>query len=33
MRDELTLLLNLCRGSDEGCPIIDDFDSQNDIKN
>jgi len=28
LRNELTLLLNLCKGSKEGCPIIDDFDSE-----
>ena len=28
LRKELTLLINLCRGSDTGCPIIDDLDSQ-----
>jgi DNA-binding transcriptional MerR regulator len=27
LRRELTLLVNLCRGSDAGCPIIDDMDS------
>ena len=25
LRNELTLLLNLCKASEEGCPIIDDF--------
>ena len=28
LRRELTLLINLCRGSDAGCPIIDDLDSE-----
>ena len=27
LRRELTLLINLCRGSEAGCPIIDDLDS------
>jgi MerR family copper efflux transcriptional regulator len=27
LRRELTLLVNLCRGSKAGCPIIDDLDS------
>jgi len=27
LRNELRLLLNLCRGSKDGCPIIDDMDS------
>ena len=27
LRNELQLLLNLCRGSKDGCPIIDDMDS------
>ncbi len=27
LRNELTLLLNLCRGSENGCPIIEDFDA------
>ncbi len=27
LKNELTLLLNLCRGSKDGCPIIDDLDS------
>lgn len=27
MRNELTLLLNLCRASEEGCPIIEDLDA------
>jgi len=27
LKNELTLLLNLCRGSENGCPIIDDLDS------
>ncbi|VAW93041.1 Cu(I)-responsive transcriptional regulator [hydrothermal vent metagenome] len=26
LKNELTLLLNLCRGSENGCPIIDDLD-------
>jgi len=26
LRDELTLLLNMCRASEEGCPIIEDLD-------
>ena len=26
LRNELTLLLNMCRASEEGCPIIEDFD-------
>jgi DNA-binding transcriptional MerR regulator len=26
LRRELTLLINLCHGSDAGCPIIDDLD-------
>lgn len=25
LQNELTLLLNLCRGSEEGCPIIEDI--------
>jgi len=28
LKDELTLLINLCRGSDNGCPIIDRLDRQ-----
>lgn len=28
LRKELTLLINLCRGSDAGCPIIEDLDSR-----
>ena len=28
LKNELTLLLNLCRGSKDGCPIIEDFDSR-----
>jgi DNA-binding transcriptional MerR regulator len=28
LRNELTLLINLCRGADAGCPIIDDLDSR-----
>ncbi|MBI1425637.1 MAG: MerR family DNA-binding protein [Gammaproteobacteria bacterium] len=31
LRNELALLLNLCRGSEDGCPIIEDIDSQNEI--
>ena len=27
LQNELTLLLNLCRGSEEGCPIIEDIDT------
>jgi len=27
MRNELTLLLNLCRGSKDGCPIIEGIDT------
>ena len=27
LRNELQLLLNLCRGSDEGCPIIEGIDA------
>ncbi len=27
LRNELTLLLNLCRASEEGCPIIEDLDT------
>lgn len=26
LQNELTLLLNLCRGSEDGCPIIEDID-------
>lgn len=26
LRNELQLLLNLCKGSEDGCPIIDDLD-------
>ncbi len=26
LRKELQLLINLCRGADDGCPIIDDID-------
>ncbi len=29
LRNELTLLLNLCRGSEDGCPIIEDLDTDN----
>ena len=29
LQNELRLLLNLCRGSEEGCPIIDDIDDDN----
>jgi len=28
LRNELQLLLNLCRASEEGCPIIEEFDDQ-----
>jgi len=28
LRDELKLLLNLCRSSENGCPIIDEIDSK-----
>lgn len=28
LQNELRLLLNLCRGSENGCPIIEDIDSQ-----
>jgi len=28
LRNELTLLVNLCAGSKEGCPIIDDIDKK-----
>ncbi len=28
LRNELTLLINLCRGVEAGCPIIDDLESQ-----
>ena len=28
LENELTLLLNLCRGSEQGCPIIEDIDRQ-----
>ncbi len=28
LKNELTLLLNLCRGSENGCPIIEDLDKQ-----
>lgn len=28
LRKELTLLINLCRSSEAGCPIIDDLDSR-----
>ncbi len=28
LRDELTLLLNLCRGAEDGCPIIEDLEGQ-----
>ncbi len=27
LQNELTLLLNLCRGSEDGCPIIEDIDT------
>ena len=26
LRNEMRLLINLCRGSDDGCPIIEDID-------
>lgn len=29
LRKELTLLVNLCHGSDAGCPIIDNLDNKN----
>ena len=29
LRDELTLLLNLCRGAEDGCPIIDNLGEDN----
>jgi len=28
LRNELTLLLNLCRGSEDGCPIIEGIDNE-----
>lgn len=28
LRNELKLLLNLCRASEDGCPIIEEFDDQ-----
>lgn len=28
LRNELTLLLNLCRGADDGCPIIEGIDEE-----
>ncbi len=28
LRDELTLLLNLCRGAEDGCPIIEVIDGE-----
>ncbi|MDH5407736.1 MAG: heavy metal-responsive transcriptional regulator [Gammaproteobacteria bacterium] len=28
LRNELTLLLNLCRASEDGCPIIEDFEGE-----
>ncbi len=28
LRDELTLLLNLCRGSENGCPIIEGLEEE-----
>jgi len=28
LRKELTLLINLCRGAEAGCPIIEDLDSK-----
>ncbi|HEX19750.1 MAG TPA: heavy metal-responsive transcriptional regulator, partial [Acidiferrobacteraceae bacterium] len=27
LRNELQLLLNLCRGTEDGCPIIEDLDT------
>lgn len=32
LRKELTLLINLCRGSKAGCPIIEDLDSKSSRK-
>ena len=32
LRNELKLLLNLCFGSEEGCPIIDGLDTDNNNK-
>ncbi len=29
LKNELTLLLNLCKGSKDGCPIIEGFDNDN----
>ncbi len=29
LKNELTLLLNLCRGSKDGCPIIDEINTNN----
>lgn len=29
LKNELTLLLNLCRGSKDGCPIIEGMDKEN----
>ncbi|HEB58713.1 MAG TPA: heavy metal-responsive transcriptional regulator [Gammaproteobacteria bacterium] len=28
LKDELTLLLNLCRGAEDGCPIIEDLEGK-----
>jgi len=28
LRDELTLLLNLCRGAEDGCPIIEGLETE-----
>ncbi len=28
LKNELTLLMNLCRGSEDGCPIIEGIDSE-----
>jgi len=32
MRKELSLLINLCRGTEAGCPIIEELDSQTKTK-
>jgi len=32
LRNELTLLLNLCRGSEGGCPIIEGIDTEDDTE-
>jgi len=32
LRKELTLLINLCRGAEAGCPIIEDLDSKSKSK-